>query len=95
MQVKIRLFDRLRDASGKSSLSEDMQENSALHELVEKIATERGTEFGKLLLDPTTKMILPNVNILVNGRHNRFINGLNTRLKEGDLVDIMTAMSGG
>jgi len=95
MQIKVRLFDRLRDTSGKSALSEDMHENSTLRELIEKIATEEGTEFKKLMLDTITNRPLPNVTILVNGRHNRFIDGLETRLKEGDMVDLMTAMSGG
>jgi molybdopterin synthase sulfur carrier subunit len=95
MQVKVRLFDRLRDATGRSALSMDMQENSTLRELVQQLSGDEGTEFSKLLLDPATKALQPRVSILVNGRHCRFINGLETRLREGDLVDIMTAMSGG
>jgi molybdopterin converting factor small subunit len=72
-----------------------MQENSTLRELIERIAIEEGADFKKLLLDTTTNKPLPNVSILVNGRHNRFVGGLETRLKEGDIVDVLSAMSGG
>jgi MoaD family protein len=95
MQIKVRLFDRLRDTSGKSALSEDIRENSTLHELIEKVSTEEGTEFRKLVLGTITNTPVPNLTILVNGRHNRFIDGLETRLKEDDIIDLMTAMSGG
>ncbi len=95
MQVKVRLFDRLRATSRKTVISEDMEQNSTLRELIDRIAAEEGLEINKLLLDPVTNTALPNVNILVNGRHNRFTGGLETRLKEGDIVDLLTAMSGG
>jgi MoaD family protein len=95
MQVKIRLFDRLRDVSGKSAISENIQEHSTLRELIETIAAEEGLEVRKLLLDFVTNTLLSNVNILVNGRHNRFTGGLETELKEGDTIDLLTAMSGG
>lgn len=95
MQMKVRLFDRLREISGKSSLTEDMQENSTLRELIQRIAVEEGADFRKLLLDPISNKPLPNLSILVNGRHNRFLGGVKTKLREGDIVDIVTAMSGG
>ncbi len=95
MQVKVRLFDRLRDVSGKTALSKDIQKDSTLRQLIERIAADEGTEFKKLLLDPPTNTPLPNLSILVNGRHNRFLSGLETRLREGDVVDLITAMSGG
>lgn len=95
MQVKVRLFGRLKDTSGKSELSEDMQENSTLRELIENIADEGGTEFKKLVLDPVRNAPLLNLSILVNGRHNRFTGGLETKLREGDVVDFLTAVSGG
>jgi len=87
MRVKVRPFNPLRDTSGKSTPSEDMRESLTLFELVQKITREEGIDFKKLLIDPVTSLPFPNVSILVNGRHNRFINGLRARLKDGDLID--------
>jgi molybdopterin converting factor small subunit len=46
-------------------------------------------------LNPKTNEPFPNLIILVNGRHNRFVGGLETSLKEGDVVDLLTAIGGG
>jgi MoaD family protein len=95
MRINVRLFHRLREITGNTVLSEDIDENSTLRQLIDRIAEDQGVEFKKLLLNPKTNEPLPNVIILVNGRHNRFAGGLEKSLKEGDVVDLLTAIGGG
>jgi molybdopterin converting factor small subunit len=61
---------------------------------LDALAAKNGEDFKGRLFDPQGK---PRrfINIYVNGRDYRFIDRLDTKLQDGDIVSIIPAVSGG
>ena len=64
-------------------------------EILEKFLEEYGNVLDKTLLDPETKTLRQFILILVNGRNIVFLDGLNTKLVEGDVIAISPPIAGG
>ncbi|UCD72517.1 MAG: MoaD family protein [Candidatus Bathyarchaeota archaeon] len=65
-----------------------------LGEILNKLAKRYGNEFKKKLFDKEGK-IKRFINIYINGKDTRFLDGLETKLKKGDEILIIPAVSGG
>lgn len=65
-----------------------------LGEVLDKLTKRYGNEFKKKLFDKegNTKRF---INIYINGKDTRFLDGLETKLKKGDEILIIPAVSGG
>lgn len=89
--VSVELAGALSRVTGKKKLS---LEASSLLQALESLTKSFGSEFRDRLFDETGK---PRrfINIYVNGRDYRFLEKLDTRLQEGDVVSIIPAVSGG
>lgn len=93
MTVIVKFFANFREITGKEQESVKGVGNisSLLNELVRKF----GNKLAKQLYSPGAQELLESVNILVNGRGISFLRGLNTSLKDGDVVAIFPPVSGG
>lgn len=93
MAIIVKFFANFREITGKEQESVKGVGNisSLLNELVRKF----GDELAKQLYSPGTWELLESVNILVNGRGISFLRGLNTSLKDDDVVAIFPPVSGG
>lgn len=94
-QVKIKLYGRFREIAGKKVLSVNINKGTTLMGLIKNICGEVGDEFKSALLDPITNEPRQYINLLINGRHNRFLGGLDAVLDEGDVIDILMPAIGG
>ncbi len=93
MAIIVKFFANFREITGKEQESVEGVGNvpSLLDELVRRF----GDKLAKQLYSPGTRELLGTVNILVNGRGIRLLRGLNTFLKDGDVVAIFPPVSGG
>ena len=67
---------------------------SALKDVIEVLAAKYGKQFTDRLYDEKGK-IRRFINIYVNGKDIRFLNHLDTQLKERDKISIIPAVGGG
>jgi sulfur-carrier protein len=68
-------------------------EGSTLRELIQNVDTAH-PGFAGQLLEPSGQQ-RPFVNIYVNDEDVRYLQGLETRVEEGDVISILPAVAGG
>lgn len=86
MTIKIRVYATLRERLGWSVKDVEAKEEVKLSELLEGIP-----ELWKILVETGFE----NYVILVNGHNYKLLNGLNTTIEKGSLVDVFPPAGGG
>ena len=91
--VTVKFFASFREAVGREQVEVTavMDMAALLDELVQRFG-ERMTE---QIYKSGSKKLRETVNILVNGRSINLLSGLDTNLKDGDVVAIFPPVSGG
>lgn len=82
--VKIRFYGRARKIAGAEELDLDDAAGLSLEELLGRFGG--GGEGAPLGLTS---------NVLINGRNCMFVGGLETKLADGDVVDLLPVVGGG
>jgi molybdopterin synthase sulfur carrier subunit len=94
MAIKLKFLGALRHSSGKETLSLDCESGASILDLVEAV-TKKKPELRRSLLDEQLESPKPNALILVNGREISVLNGLETKVKDGDEVVFVPVVHGG
>ncbi|MEM2889867.1 MAG: ubiquitin-like small modifier protein 1 [Candidatus Hadarchaeum sp.] len=91
MAVTVKFFANFREAAGvdKTVIEGTADVSSLLKALVAKF----GEKLGRQLFDG--EKLRETVNIIVNGRSVNLLQGIHTKLKDGDVVAIFPPVSGG
>ena len=95
MQVKVHYISLAKSYTNKSQEEIALPDKATLAQLLDKIATTYGKPFSVEVYDPLAKEVKPTFVAMVNGLHMDQIGGINTILKDGDNVILMTLMTGG
>lgn len=93
MAIVVKFFASFREATGVGEVVIPAAGN--VGELLDELVERFGEKLSSQLYHPKTKRLLETVNILVNGRGINLLEGLNTPLKNGDVVAIFPPVSGG
>jgi MoaD family protein len=90
-KVKVKFYGALARTTGDKEVE---VESSTLGQMLNQLAVKYGESFKEKIYD---KKGNPKrfVNIYVNGKDIRFLNRLDTTIKQGDTVSIMPAVTGG
>jgi molybdopterin synthase sulfur carrier subunit len=94
MVLTIKFIGALRHISGKTQLTIDCGEEISLKELLAKIGQE-APKLEKSFSDQQVGDSTSNALILVNGREISVLNGLETKLKDGDEIVFVPVVHGG
>ena len=94
MAVTLRFLGSLRHYSRKDTLMLDCQKDVTILDLVD-IATLHSPKLRRNLLDEQLEIPKPNGLILVNGREISVLNGLQTKVRDGDEVVFVPVVHGG
>jgi len=91
--VYVRLMGTFKEAAGQSEIQLAECENigKAIISLVKLL----GNNFEKVIYDPVLKSPLPNALILLNGVEVNNLQGLETQVKEGDNMVLLSVTHGG
>ena len=93
MPLTLKFIGALRQISGKTQLTVNFREGMLLKELIIKISQEM-PQLEKTLSDQL-KDSRSNALILINGREISVLNGLETKLNDGDEIVFIPVVHGG
>jgi MoaD family protein len=95
MIIKIRLFTVLREIANKKeeTLTFSNDQAISIKTVLERLDEKYGKEFYNYVYEPKTGQVKGFLQFLVNGI--TAINGLETKLKDGDLLAILPPIGGG
>jgi len=93
-KIFVRGYASLRELLGSRDL-EIVTDAETVGLLIDFLAERFGSNLREMLLDPATKNILKGNKVLVNGRDVDFLQGLTTKLKDGDRVVLFPPSGGG
>jgi sulfur-carrier protein len=94
MAVTLKFLGALRHASGKETFTLNCKDDASIFDLVEAL-TKQAPALRRNLLDEQLETPKPNALILVNGREISVLNGLDTKVKDGDEVVFVPVVHGG
>jgi len=93
MKIKVKFFALLREATGTKEVEEEVEEGTTVKGLLERLSNKLPKRFRELVFEG--QEVSRNVIILVNRRGIRELEGLETKLKDGDEVALLPPVSGG
>ena len=94
--VKIELVGVLRKTYGKKAEEIAVKGKTAkIRDVIRKLAENSSQEFKRALIDPELQDPRPNTLILVNGREISVLEGLETPVKNGDKIVLISVSHGG
>ena len=95
LRIKIRYFTTLYELA-ESAEELEIKERGTLSDLIRKVTLKYGKEARNYLYEKGEKgNVDPSIYFLINGMNARTLAGLNTELKDGDIVAIIPPIGGG
>jgi molybdopterin converting factor small subunit len=95
MRVQVKLIGVLAGLAEKKDLSIELEGDTDVNDLVKRLAETFKDKFSRRLIDPELGDPRVNSIILVNGRDTGVLDGIQTKLNDGDLVTILSVSHGG
>ena len=95
MKVRVRYLGFIKNMLKKREEEFELREGALLSDLLDKLAGIYGEPFQKEVYEPGLKDVKTGFVVTVNGVLIGQLQGVDTRLNEGDSVILMTLMSGG
>ena len=95
LKVRVQYFGFIKNLLNKREQHIDLNEDASLSDLLNKLAGVNGATFRKEVYEPGLKDVKMGFSVTVNGAITGHLDGLNTKLSEGDNVILMSLMSGG
>lgn len=97
MQVSVRFFTSLREIIGKKeeTLRFPNEETVTLDKVLKNLSGRYGKGFVDYVFERRTGEVKGFLQFLVNGRSASALDGLNTKLADGDVLAIIPPVGGG
>lgn len=97
MHVSVRFFTTLREVTGKKeeTLEFPKGETVTVDSLLKRLTQRYGRKFVEYVYDAKTGEVKGFLQFLVNGRSASSLEGLSTRLADGDVLAIIPPVGGG
>jgi MoaD family protein len=95
MQVKVHYISLVKSYTNKSQEEITLNDNATITELLDQISKTYGKQFTTEVYDSNKKEMKSTFVAMVNGVLMDQLKGVNTPLKDGDSVILMSLMTGG
>lgn len=95
MKVKVEYLGFIRNMLSKRTEELELREGTSLKELLSELSERYGSEFKKQVYESGQKDVKYGFVVTVNGVLMDQLRGVETTLKTGDQVILMSLMSGG
>ena len=94
VRIEVHFLSILSDLSNVENDIIEIQENSTIRQVIDLLRNKIGIQFQKRILSESND--LNNYVILViNGKDIRVLNGLNTIIRDNDIISFLPALAGG
>jgi len=93
LKVTVKFFTTLREITGKREEELEMPEVSTVGEVLDELSRRYGAHFADYVFEKGN--VRPYLQILINGRNINLLQGLGTRVEEGDTIAILPPAGGG
>jgi molybdopterin synthase sulfur carrier subunit len=94
MLIRVRFFGDLKEYMKKSWMTIDVPQGSSLHNFIVELVKNGNPELLEKLME-NGKKVPSKIKILVNGRDIKHLEGLETEIKDRDLISILPIAGGG
>ncbi len=91
--MRVNFFATLRPLVGVKEAEVELQAGDTVGNVLEKLTAEYPALRGRVLDDDGN--LQSSINVLVNGRSIRFLDGLDTAIEEGDQLALFPPVGGG
>jgi len=95
MKVKVHYLGYIRNMLRRKEEELELEKDTSLSELLNRLAGIHGDPFKKEVFEPGLKDVKMGFAVTVNGTLIGQLDGVETKLNEGDNVILMSLMSGG
>ena len=95
VKIKVHYISLVKSFTKTSQEEFDLNEDTSLADLLDKIASKYGKPLTLEVYDPPMKEMKSNFVAMVNGILMDQLKGVNTQLKDDDSVILMSLMTGG
>ncbi len=97
MRVSVRFFTVLREITGKKEeiVQFGVDERVTVNSLLRTLATRYGKSFAEYVFDAQTDSAKGFLQFFINGQSASAFNGLETQIKDGDVLAIVPPVGGG
>ncbi len=95
MKVKINYLGLVKTYTNRLQDEKELTQGASISELLDKLAAEFGKPFNPEIYDPNKKEVKPMFVVMVNGVLMGQLGGVDTKLKNGDVIILMPLMTGG
>jgi sulfur-carrier protein len=97
LRIQVRFFTVLREVTGKKeeSLSFPDGEKITVHSVLKKLSETYGKPFNEYVYNTEADEVKGFLQFLINGKSASTANGLETELKDGDVLAIVPPVGGG
>lgn len=97
MKISVRFFTTLREITNKreETLQFPNDKNITIDAVLQILSNQYGKDFVDYVYDPDTSKVKGFLQFLVNGKSASTQNGLQTELKDGDVLAILPPVGGG
>ena len=84
----------IEGTSDNVSLDQEIEEDKTVRDLLNRLAT-RYQPFGQIVFDVKAQKLTDRVSVFFNGRNLELVNGLETKLSDGDILTLVASIDGG
>jgi molybdopterin converting factor small subunit len=95
LKINVHYISLVKSFTKTSRDEFDLKESATLSDAMLKIAEKYGKPFTQEVYDPDRKEMKPTFVAMINGIHMEQLKGINTTLKDGDTIILMSLMTGG
>ena len=96
MQVKVEYLGHIRRMLGSEREEEvEIEDDALVVDLLKALSDKYGESFKRTVYEPSTKNVKADFMATVNGYLLNQLNGLKTKLRQGDHIILMPVISGG
>ena len=94
MKVEVKFFTSLRDITGKKVEQINLENFTTVDQLIKLLSEEYGRKFGEYVYTKHGR-VQPFLSFLINGKNINNMQGLDTKLQDGDIIALIPPVGGG
>jgi len=94
-EIQVRALGRIKDLIGSREVKIRVRNESTVGGALRFLAKERGKFLEDRIFDPNTNELRPHIRVLLNGQNINLLEGLETKVKDRDVIAIFPPAGGG